>query len=118
MRITFIQMPVFESAWRRMRLSDVDLSALEAEIAKDPEAPPLMRGTGGVRKIRFAPPSWQRGKSGATRVCYAYFARFAQVYLFLIFSKDKKGNVTAFEAKTLHGLMKRIEQLLDERGVA
>ena len=95
MRVTFIQMPVFETAWRRLNLSDGDLSQLEAEIAKAPEAPPVNPGTGRIRKIRFAPPSWRRGKSGATRVCYSFFERYAQVYLFLIFPKGKQENLTA-----------------------
>jgi len=111
-------MPLFQSAWRSLKLTDADLIALEAEIAKDPEAPPVMKATGGIRKVRFAPPSWRRGKSGATRVCYAYFARFAQVYLFLIFTKRRQENLTPDEKRTLSALMKRIEQLLEERGVA
>jgi len=70
MWLTFIQLAPFVVAWRRLGLTDEDLSALEQLIMHRPEAGAVMQGTGGVRKLRFAPPSWHMGKSGATRVCY------------------------------------------------
>ena len=71
MRFSFAQVVVFVARWRKLRLTDEDLQALERQIAADPDAGDVMRGTGGVRKLRFAPPSWNTGKSGAARVCYA-----------------------------------------------
>jgi hypothetical protein len=71
-RKVITQLPLFISKWQRpkMRLRDEDLQALEIALMEDPEAGDVMRGTGGLRKIRFAPPSWSMGKSGALRVCY------------------------------------------------
>ena len=60
-----------------------------------------MAGTGGVRKIRFAPPSWNMGKSGTTRVCYALFVNIDTVYLLTMFGKNQKANLTADEKASI-----------------
>ena len=80
-----------------MGLADEDLQALEQQIMRNPESGAVMAGTGGLRKIRFAPPSWHTGKSGATRVCYAIFVEAEQCYLAAIFAKNEQPNLTAAE---------------------
>ena len=49
----FVRFPAFTSDWERFGLTDMALRALETEILKDPERAPVMRGTGGLRKVRF-----------------------------------------------------------------
>ena len=49
-------------------MNDDDLQELESEILKDPSIPPMIRGTGGLRKIRFAGHRTAGGKSGGIRV--------------------------------------------------
>jgi hypothetical protein len=58
----------FAADWRRLGLTDDDMRALELAVMEQPEKGVVMRGAGGLRKIRFAPPSWHTGKSGAVRV--------------------------------------------------
>lgn len=95
-----------------MRLDDNDLRNLEAIFLKDPRAGPVMAGTGGLRKLRFAPPSRHSGKSGATRVGYAYFPEVEWVVLFLIFSKSAKANLTPAERQQIKTLLDRIKRSL------
>lgn len=42
----------------------VDLQALERILIANPDAGDVIPGTGGLRKLRFAPPSWHTGKRG------------------------------------------------------
>jgi hypothetical protein len=79
---------------------------------ESPDAGVVMAGTGGVRKIRFAPPSWNTGKSGATRVCYALFAAFDTVYLLTMFGKNRQANLTADEKKNVRTWMTRTKSWL------
>ena len=72
-----------------------------------------MKGTGGLRKVRFAPPSWHTGKSGATRVCYAHFPKYGRVYFVAIFGKSGKANLTAAERQAVAKVLKRIGDALD-----
>jgi hypothetical protein len=110
--LTIIQHANFVSDWRTMRLDDNDLRNLEAIFLKDPRAGPVMAGTGGLRKLRFAPASRHSGKSGATRVGYAYFPEVAWIFLILIFSKNTKANVTPAERVQIKTLLERIKRSL------
>ena len=49
-------------------LSDEDYSKLQSELMKNPEAGSVIRGSGGVRKLRWAASG--RGKRGGYRVIY------------------------------------------------
>lgn len=48
MELTFLYSPTIVREWDRHRLSDSDLRALEEAIEKASEAPPVVRGTGGL----------------------------------------------------------------------
>ena len=102
MTLTFAQPASFVAEWRRLRLTDEDLSALESQIMERPQAGAVMSGTGGLRKIRFAPPSWHRGKSGSTRVCYVVFAEAAYCYLLMIFAKNEQANLSRAQKQRAH----------------
>ena|SRR5437764_15493023 len=95
MNLTFIQPAPFVAAWRRLGLTDEDLQALEKLIERRPDAGVVVQGTSGLRKLRFAPPSWRRGKSGSSRVCYVCVAREAACYLLAIYTHAEKENLTA-----------------------
>lgn len=86
MRYTFLQLSRFAARWKQLGLIDEDLQALEALLRDQPEKGAVVQGTGGLRKLRFAPPSWRSGKSGATRVIYIVFVEAAFCYLFNIFA--------------------------------
>ena len=51
---TFIQTDEFVKQWEKLGLTDEDLRKLELEILKNPQAGPVIRGTEGLRKLRFA----------------------------------------------------------------
>jgi hypothetical protein len=57
MKLTLVQLPLFSDKWRRMKLGDEDLQALEYLLIQNPAAGAVVPGTGGLRKLRFAPPS-------------------------------------------------------------
>ncbi len=69
----------------------------------------VIPGTGGLRKIRFSPSSWRRGKSGAIRACYAYFVSAEQVFLVAAYGKNEKENLTAGEKAAYRKLLREIE---------
>jgi len=71
-----------------------------------------MQGTGGLRKIRFAPPSWNTGKSGATRACYAIFSEAEACVLFTIFAKNEQPNLTAAQKREMQRLLRAIRESL------
>ncbi len=95
-------------------MADDDLRQLEIELMSDPERWPVMAGTGGVRKARFAPPSWHSGKSGALRVCYAVFSDYATLYLVTLFAKNEKDNLSAAEKHEISALIELLADSMEK----
>jgi hypothetical protein len=108
MQLTFVQLARFAARWTRLKLTDEDLRALEQLLLRDPNAGAAVAGTGGLRKVRFAPPSRNVGKSGAFRVGYAYFRTAEAVYLLAIFPKNEQANLTAAEKAEARKLIELI----------
>ena len=50
----FIELPGFKRAWASLGFRDDDLVALQSAILAGPNRHPVVSGTGGLRKIRFA----------------------------------------------------------------
>ena len=63
-----------------------------------PTAGAVIRGGGGIRKIRFAAKG--KGKSGGVRVIY-YILKEDRVFLLLAYPKNEQENLTAAQLKLL-----------------
>jgi hypothetical protein len=108
---TFILAPGFAQDWGALGLTDAGLSRLQWELVEDPEAGAVVKGTGGLRKYRFAPPG--AGKSGGCRVCYAHFPRHGTVYLVVAYGKSQKADLSAAEKKAIARELRTFEAGLD-----
>ena len=95
----------YEREVRRL-LTESEQAAMQLAIAADPEAHPIVPGTGGVRKARWTRQG--RGKSGGVRVIY-YYWRVAEemtmqvldpeVYLLSMYAKSDQSDMTAADRK-------------------
>ncbi|MDP2371590.1 type II toxin-antitoxin system RelE/ParE family toxin [Rhodoferax sp.] len=68
-------------------------------IALDPEAGSVIRGSGGVRKVR-----WVRegtGKSGGVRVIYLARNEAGEVYLLTLYAKSESENISLSTLKEI-----------------
>ena len=108
----FVELPSFRSEWKAMGLNDEDLRRLQEEILANPKIGAVMRGTGGVRKMRFA--YEQRGKSGSIRVIYIDFEIHEKIFLLTAYPKSEKDNLSQAERNELHQLVDILEEQLDD----
>ena len=76
-------------------LSEDERTRLIDYLAFDPLAGDEIRGTGGVRKVRFA--IRERGKSGGARVIYFVYSAETPVYLLTCYAKNVRDNLTDAE---------------------
>ena len=76
-----------------------DFDEFQNELAENPEMGDVVSGTGGVRKARLKAPS--RGKSGGFRVCYYDITSDNEIFLILIYPKNKQEDLTPAEKKEL-----------------
>lgn len=110
MRLTLIQLSAFVAKWSKLGLTDEDLQALEGMLIADPEAGDLIPDTGGLRKLRFAPPSRRIGKRGGFRVIYAFMVSAEAVYLFTLYGKNEQSDLTADEKKVFRQVLERVRR--------
>lgn len=71
-----------------------------------------MRGTGGVRKMRFA--FEHRGKSGSVRVIYVDFEVYEKIYLLTAYTKNERENLTKEEQNEIRKLITVLEKQLED----
>jgi len=83
-------------------LTTEEQSSLITMLATDPECGVLVKGTGGVRKVRFA--TGGRGKSGSVRVVYFFHDLQMPLFLLTVFAKNKKANLSQAERNALKKL--------------
>jgi hypothetical protein len=108
----------YESEVRRL-LTELEQAALQRAIAADPEAHPIIPGTGGVRKARWTRQG--KGKSGGVRVIYYYWRAIEgittevlnpEVYLLSMYAKSDQSDMTAADRKAAK---KSVEGLKDAK---
>jgi mRNA-degrading endonuclease RelE of RelBE toxin-antitoxin system len=109
---TFIQTKEFSYNWDHLGLNDDSLRKLEMEILLNTKSSPIIRGTGKLRKMRFA--FDHRGKRGSIRVCYVDFSEFKVVYLITAYPKSKKDNLSIEECKNIKKMIHMLELGLQE----
>ena len=110
--LNFVELDPFAASWKRLGLGDSDLRLLQIAICAWPEHAPVMAGTGGLRKLRFAPGGWKGGKSGAARVYYAYFPEFGLVALIYAHAKDEMETIDAATRNEIKALIQQVHRYL------
>ena len=80
-------------------LEDEDYGEFQSYLATYPDAGPVVKGGGGVRKVRWALPG--RGKSGGVRVIYYWRSHEDRIYLLYLFEKGERSDLTASQRKEL-----------------
>lgn len=76
-------------------------------IAKHPLEGELIIATGGARKIRWSSDINQGKKSGA-RIIYYYHNQTIPVFLFTVYGKSQKANISASEKRMLKTIINAI----------
>jgi hypothetical protein len=105
-------MTVFETAAYLGRAGSLLTEDEQAEvvqtIARDPTCGVVIKGTGGVRKVRVALEG--RGKSGGARVVYYFHSEAIPLYLLTVFAKNEKANISKAERNALARLVELLKR--------
>ena len=84
-------------------ISEDELQKLQVALLLNPETGPVIPGSGGLRKMRWAASG--RGKRGGARVIYYWRNDRDQIYLLLAYAKNVQENLTPQQLKVLKTLM-------------
>jgi mRNA-degrading endonuclease RelE of RelBE toxin-antitoxin system len=96
--LTVVESPTFQKLWPRYWDED-ERAEFASFIALNPEAGSVVRGSGGVRKVR-----WVRegtGKSGGVRVIYLARNEAGEVYLLTLYAKSESENISLSTLKEI-----------------
>lgn len=89
-------------------LNEEERLAMEFYIACAPEDHPVIPGSGGFRKARWARRG--KGKSGGFRAIYFYLAEPGRIYMFAIYAKSRKEALSAADRNVLAKLAAQIKK--------
>lgn len=84
-------------------LSEEDFTAFQQFLLEQPEAGDLIKGSGGVRKVRWARAG--SGKSGGVRVCYYTRTAAGQILLLVIYAKSVRASISGAVLKQLKEML-------------
>jgi mRNA-degrading endonuclease RelE of RelBE toxin-antitoxin system len=96
--LTFVETKLFTRLIAEY-LADDEYIALQQALLVNPEAGDLIRGSGGVRKLR-----WQaagRGKRGGIRVIYYLRSQQGQIWLLTVYAKNVADTIPAHVLKKI-----------------
>ena len=105
--MVFIETPVFTAQIVEL-LSDDDYGAFQRDLANHPEAGDIIKGTGGLRKIRVAAKG--HGKSGGARVIYYHFVSASRVAMIFAYPKNEQDNLTPTQKSALRKVIETWRQ--------
>ncbi len=81
---------------------------MEAAIVADPVAAPVVQGTGGLRKLRWAGSG--RGKRGGIRTIYFRQAGPEAIYLLTAYAKADREDLSRADKKVLTRIVAAIKE--------
>ena len=96
--VLFIETPYF-TRFCEAHCSDDALRRLQQTLIERPETGDLIRGTKGLRKMRWALAG--RGKSGGARVIYYWRTVAGRIYLLHAYAKSEQSDLTDAQRKML-----------------
>ncbi len=98
---TVVELSEFQRKARRL-LSDVEVDDLITYLARYPRAGDVIRGSGGVRKLRWARQG--RGKSGGVRVITYFSSPSLPLFLVSIYGKSARDDLKSAEVAAMKQL--------------
>ena len=100
----FIETSIFTKQIQRL-LPDESYRMLQSTLMLRPDAGILIRGGGGLRKIRWNLPG--SGKRGALRVIY-YWSPPDIIFMLFPYRKNEQEDLTTDQLKLLGGMVKEL----------
>ena len=104
--LTFIETKLFTSLIQQY-LADDEYAALQLALAAKPDAGDVIRGSGGVRKLRWGVAG--RGKRGGVRVIYYLRSHQGEIWMLTVYAKNEEASIPGH-------VLKKIKEEIDGGG--
>ena len=94
----FVETPIFTNRIKHL-LDEDDYRALQTALLLRPEQGPVIKSSGGLRKIRWALKG--SGKRGGIRIIYYWHPGDEIFYMLFAYQKSSQGDLTPSQLRTL-----------------
>jgi mRNA-degrading endonuclease RelE of RelBE toxin-antitoxin system len=101
MSLTFIETSIFTKRIKEL-MSDENYSRLQTALINNPEFGDVIKGAGGLRKIRWG--NEQKGKSGGIRVIYYLRLDDGRIFMLYAYAKNEQEDLTKEQLRILSSL--------------
>lgn len=109
----FIILPQFDRLWKGLQLDDEDLRAVEEYLCLQPDYGNVIKGTGGLRKLRWGLKN--SGKRGGIRILYVDFPSYEKTYLIGVYKKSVKLDLKKRETEEVRKLIVELRNELKQK---
>jgi len=103
--LEFVEASAF-SAIRDEYFGDLEFHLLQLFLMENPNAGAVIRGSGGVRKLRWG--TGRQGKRGGLRLIYYWIASDSQIYLITAYRKSEVSDLSRTEIKNIRKLIREL----------
>jgi hypothetical protein len=104
--VIFVETPPFERL-REAYFDDDEYSLLQAALIACPDAGDLVRGSGGLRKVRWSVEG--KGKRSGLRVIYYWMKSRTHIYFLTVYRKSEVSDLTRAEIKAVRRIVEQID---------
>lgn len=115
MKTVFAETPHFLRQVETYFPSDEDYARLQAFLNEAPLSGDVIRGTGGLRKVRWEDQRRGKGRRGGLRIIYLHVPEHHRILLLHVFSKDESDELSAEDRRILRALGDDYRKSLRER---
>jgi hypothetical protein len=99
----FVETPMFTAVIQR-HLDDDNYRQLQIALMLRPEQGPVIQGSGGLRKVRWA--TGGAGKRGGLRVIYYWAPGDQAFYMMYAYRKSEQGDLTPAQTRQLRRVVR------------
>ena len=89
--VRIVETPIFSKRVNEI-LSEEEYRLFQIKLIDDPEAGSIIKGSGGIRKIRWSGSG--RGKRGGSRLLYYWYNTEEVLLMLFIFKKNENDDLT------------------------
>lgn len=86
-------------------LTQEEYRSFQNELILNPEKGKVIRGSGGLRKVRFGIKG--KGKSGGVRIIYYWISKRNILMMLLVYPKSEQDDLTSEQLKILKSLVEK-----------
>lgn len=115
MKVVFVEALAFTKVVPHYFGGDSEYQDFQFALLENPERGDVMRGCGGLRKIRWKDIRRGKGTRGGLRIIYLYVPETCRVLLLDVYDKNEADDLTADERKLLANLADDYRKTLDEK---